>query len=53
VIKTGVDEMWQYKTFKTRAALIAWIERNGHKYQWQEIALNNAYGVTFKPLIRC
>lgn len=44
--------MWQTKTFKTAEAMRHWIERNGHKYRWQEIAVNNAYGVLYCPLRR-
>lgn len=44
--------MWNQKTFKTRAALQAWIARNGHKFQWEEIAVCNAYGVTYRALRR-
>jgi hypothetical protein len=42
--------MWTDKTFKTRESMAAWISKNGHKYQWEEIFINNGYGVTFKPL---
>lgn len=42
--------MWSEKIFKTRESMAAWISKNGHKYQWQEIYINNAFGVTFKPL---
>lgn len=44
--------MWQERTFRTAAALAAWTARNSHRFQIVEIAVNNAYGVTFKPLIR-
>jgi hypothetical protein len=27
-----------------------WIAKNDHKTQWQEIFINNAYGIEFKPL---
>jgi hypothetical protein len=42
--------MWNTKTFKTKEAMKKWIIANDRKTQWQEIFLNNAYGVEFKPL---
>lgn len=42
--------MWQTKTFRTAQALRNWIKRNGHRYQWEEIAVNNAWGVLYRPL---
>lgn len=42
--------MWQIKTFKTREAQLAWIERNEHRVQWHEIVVNNAYGVEYRKL---
>lgn len=42
--------MWNTKTFRTNAALLAWISRNGERYQWQEIAVNNAYGVIYRAM---
>lgn len=42
--------MWTTKTFKTVQALNTWIEKNDHKMQWQEIAVENAWGVMYRPL---
>jgi len=42
--------MWESRIFKTRKSLQTWIDRNSHKYQWNEIAINNGYGVEFKKL---
>jgi hypothetical protein len=42
--------MWQTKVFKTKESMQQWITKNQHKTQWQEIFINNAYGVEFKPL---
>ncbi len=42
--------MWDIKTFKTRESMGAWVAKNGNKYQWEQIFINNGYGVTFKPL---
>lgn len=44
--------MWQVKTFKTKEAFQAWVARNDARVQWQEVFVNNGYGVTFKPLRR-
>jgi hypothetical protein len=42
--------MWQVKVFKTKAAFDKWVSRNNHRMQWQEIFVNNAYGVEFRRL---
>lgn len=42
--------MWTTKVFKTRAKMAAWIERNGARVQFEEIAVNNAYGVIYRKL---
>jgi hypothetical protein len=44
--------MWQVKTFKTREAMKAWLDRNSHKIQWVEVFVNNAYGVEYRKLRR-
>lgn len=43
--------MWSIKEFKTRAEMQAWIEKNGHRMRWQEIVVNNGYGVQYRPLV--
>lgn len=42
--------MWDTKIFKTREAMQSWIEKNDHKMQWNEIFVNNAYGVEYRKL---
>jgi len=42
--------MWQTKVFKTKESMQQWIAKNDRKTQWQEIFINNAYGVEFKLL---
>lgn len=42
--------MWMTRTFKTREAFHRWIKRNGRKTQWQEIFINNGYGVEYRKL---
>ena len=44
--------MWKNKTFKTREAYDKWVAANSHKYQIEQIFVNNGYGVTYKPLRR-
>lgn len=44
--------MWNTKIFKTREAFNNWVDRYGHRNQWQEIFINSAYGVEFKPFRR-
>ena len=44
--------MWQTKTFKTRTEMEAWLDKNSHRVQWQEIFVNNAYGAEFRKLRR-
>jgi hypothetical protein len=46
--------MWRTKTFKTLAALEAWVRKHEHRYQWVQIFINqpsrrhNGYGLEFK-----
>jgi len=42
--------MWQTKTFKSREAMLAWLDRHSQRVQWQEIFVNNAYGLTYRAL---
>jgi hypothetical protein len=42
--------MWQIKTFKTRDQMLRWIARNGSNAQWNEIFVNNAFGVEYRRL---
>ena len=42
--------MWQTKTFETREQMNRWIEENGHTIQWNEIFVNNAYGLEYRRL---
>jgi hypothetical protein len=32
--------------------MTAWLEKNGHKVQWHEVFVSNAYGVEFRKLRR-
>jgi hypothetical protein len=42
--------MWITKIFKTKEAKDRWIQKNGHRYQIQEIFVNNAYGLDVRKL---
>ena len=42
--------MWKNKEFKTKELFNRWIEKNDSKMRWEEIYVNNAYGVTYRPL---
>lgn len=42
--------MWQTKTFKTKAVMNTYIAKHGHKIQWNEIFVNNAYGIEYKRI---
>ncbi len=41
---------WQTQTFKTREAMAAWLERNAHLIQWEEIFIENGYAVEYRLL---
>lgn len=43
---------WKTKTFKTRALMDAWVEKNKHKYQMSEVFINNGFGMDYKPLLK-
>ena len=42
--------MWETKVFKTAEAMRRWLEKNKHRIQWEEIYVNNAYGVIYRKL---
>jgi hypothetical protein len=46
----GESDMWQTKTFKTKEEMQAWLEKREGRIQYQEIFVNNAYGVQWRPL---
>ncbi len=45
---------WKFKTFKqrqrARGLMCGWIEKNQGRVQYQEIFVNNAYAVEYRPL---
>ena len=44
--------MWQIKIFKTKQKMMAFIEKYGDKIQWDEIFVDNAYGIEYRKLRR-
>jgi hypothetical protein len=42
--------MWIVKVFKTKEKMLAFIHRIQHTHQWQEIFINNAYGIEYRQL---
>lgn len=42
--------MWQVKTFKTREAMLTYLDRNAHRIEYREVFVNNAYGITYRKL---
>jgi hypothetical protein len=41
---------WKTKTFKSIEAMNNWLSKNDGFIQWNEIYLNNAYGVEYRQL---
>lgn len=44
--------MWKIKEFKTREEMEKFIDKNKNKIQYEEVFINNSYGITYKPLIK-
>lgn len=44
--------MWVNKIFKTQARMDAWLDRNRHCIQYEVIFVNNAYGITYRKLVK-
>lgn len=44
--------MWHIKTFKTQNAMKRFITKYRHCIQWQEVFINNAYGIEYRRLRR-
>jgi hypothetical protein len=47
-------KIWKFKTLDqrplARQKFDAFITKHGHKIQWHEIFVNNAYGIEYRPL---
>ena len=42
--------MWQVKKFNTRKDMLKWCENNSHRYQIEQIFVNNGYAVEYRQL---
>lgn len=42
--------MWQTKKFKTREKLNEWLQKNGHRSQYNQVFVNNGYAVEWRKL---
>lgn len=42
--------MWMTKTFKTKRAFDKWVSERSRYCQWNEIFVNNGYGVEYRKL---
>jgi hypothetical protein len=46
----NATNFWQTKTFKTKEQYNNFVTRYGDSLRWQEIFVNNAYGIQFIKL---
>jgi hypothetical protein len=44
--------VWQTKTFKTKEAMNSWLVKRFNKIEYQEIFINNGYGIQYRMLRR-
>ena len=44
--------MWKIKTFKTQAAMNAFIQANANRIQYSQVFINNKYAIEYRPLRR-
>ena len=42
--------MWETKTFKTKEKMNNFINKNKNKIQYNEIFINNAYGIEYRKI---
>ena len=42
--------MWEIKTFKTKEQMDDFINKNKNKMQYNEVFINNAYGIEYRRL---
>lgn len=42
--------MWTHKKFKTKEAMQTWLEKHEGRIEWQEVYVNNAYGLIYRYL---
>jgi hypothetical protein len=41
---------WRIMEFKTREQMERFIDLNYNKIQWQEVFIDNGYGIEYRPL---
>ena len=44
--------MWEIKIFKTKEQMNNFINKNKNKMQYNEIFINNAYGIEYRKLLK-
>lgn len=42
--------MWETKEFSTREEMEEFIDEYGNDIQWEEVFIDNAYGIDYRPL---
>jgi hypothetical protein len=42
--------MWITKVFKTKEAMQKWLDKNQDRIQWEQIFVNNAWGLIYRKL---
>lgn len=42
--------MWQVKTFRTRQAMLDWVEKNEGLIECEEVFVNDGYAVEYRKL---
>lgn len=49
-------KIWKFKdeasAIAARARMEAWLDRNRHRVQYEEIFIDNAYGIQYRKLMR-
>lgn len=43
---------WKTKEFTSRKQMNKWIEKHGKNYQWEEIFINNGFGIEYRKLLK-
>ena len=44
--------MWKNKYFRTKESMNNWLQKNKNKIQYNELFVNNAYGIEYRKLIK-
>jgi len=48
--KRRLQELWTTRTFRKRETMLKWLEKRKGRIQYEEIAVNNAWGVLWRSL---